>query len=56
MTYGIELSTGKRVKILDKSHYLYFIAYVDEAGRELHPNAIAWAAHRSVKLDEGKQC
>ena len=51
--FGVEISTNKKVKILDKNTYLYFVAYVDDSGNEIHPNAIAWVAHKNLKLLSG---
>lgn len=48
--FGFEIRTNKKVKIISKNSFLYFIAYANELDQEIHPNAIAWVSHASIKF------
>jgi hypothetical protein len=48
--FGVEIRTNRKVKILSKNSFLYFVAYVNELNQEIHPNAIAWVSHASINF------
>lgn len=47
---GVEIASNRKVRIFDRNSFLFAIAYIDEQGNDVDPNAIAWVSHENIRI------